>query len=120
MSMHIWWDIILQNYITFNKNDRTFYNRFRHLFVGTINEICFYRSFPTNTIVRDEGNDVGDGHHNVNVGQCKTQCNKASECNSFAMGIRYGGECYLKDKIINGNEATEFKTGWTTYYRICG
>ena len=89
-------------------------------FLGAINEVCLYRNFLTNTVAKDEGNAVGDVHRNVDIAQCKKHCDQTSECNSFAINPSSGGECSLKDKVLNGNEATKTIAGWSTYYRICG
>ena len=80
---------------------------------------CVYRNFTTNEVVNDEGRTLLS--KNVNLDDCKELCDKTSGCRSFAACTVSNG-CHLKDKILNGSEATRISSAnkCTTYYRHCG
>ena len=69
--------------------------------------------------MRDEGEVVGR-IVNLDDERCKMRCDLNSLCHSFTFCTEAGGECILRDKVLNGNEATRQKQGCTTYYRING
>ena len=65
----------------------------------------------------DEGNTIASKPGDVNV--CKQFCNENSNCKSFAF-CGNEGTCYLKDKILDGSEATHTANTCYTYYPNCG
>ena len=80
--------------------------------------------FGTSRVVIDEGQDIGESIKNLDLNQCKKHCEETSGCRSFALctGDR---ECYPKNKVLYGNEATQWSTDHssyecTTYYQSCG
>ena len=79
------------------------------------------QSFARYNVVLDEGNDLGVKYA-ISNGQCEAFCNKTSGCNSFVhcMNSDDGtGDCWLKDKLLRGNEQTRDDTNGnrcTTYY----
>ena len=79
------------------------------------------QSFTRYNVVLDEGNDLGVKYA-ISNGKCEAFCNKTSGCNSFVhcMNSDDGtGDCWLKDKLLRGNEQTRDDTHGnrcTTYY----
>ena len=65
----------------------------------------------------DEGNTIASKPGDANV--CKQFCNENSNCKSFAF-CGNEGTCYLKDKILDGSEATHTASTCYTYYPNCG
>ena len=74
-----------------------------------------YESFQANAVVLDEGNGFGVRYW-ISKETCKRFCSGTIGCNSFVhcdmgqkdkSGIQVSvGDCWLKDKILKGTEAT--------------
>ena len=79
-----------------------------------------WKSFSRNEVVEDEGNGVGVKYW-VSFETCASFCEETSGCNSFAhceMSEEKTGDCWLKDKFLDGNEPSKISTnGCTTYYK---
>merc|ERR1719203_1802497 len=67
-------------------------------------------------VVADEGNQVGEVIAPT-AQDCKNICYDDASCNSFAYCAEYGQACWLKDRVLNGSEATIPKGACKTYYK---
>ena len=57
------------------------------------------------TLVAEEGIEVSSNEVGVSVATCKQRCSETVACNSFAYCEDTSNGCYLKDKVIDANEA---------------
>ena len=67
--------------------------------------------------MKDEGNEIAIKSGGVDA--CKRYCNENSDCKSFAV-CESTGSCYLKDKKLDGSEASEYYEDCQTYFPTCG
>ena len=60
----------------------------------------------------------------TNENRCIQFCDEAPGCNSFTLCdnplFPILKNCHLKDRFLNGSEASQYKKSCTTYYRYCG
>ena len=77
--------------------------------------------------MKNEGNDVGYnngylGYLENNPITCGRRCDETDNCNSFAFCFVAKGiiSCYLKDKILNGDEETKDEPSNCASYRKIG
>ena len=72
-------------------------------------------------IASDEGNVVLYNGKNQNarmtLQQCEDACTQTDGCHSFAHCPRDYNRCWLKDRILTGNEPTIYKYYCSTYFR---
>ena len=82
-----------------------------------------YDLFPQNHVADDEGKTVSVGYW-MDLNLCKHFCSENVNCYSFAhctMNSKGKGDCWLKDKILDGSEPSRDTTTGnqcTTYYQI--
>ena len=111
---------------TFTKIFRNIKSRFSFS-IEEIKEDCVFKMFGTNMVVIDEGQHIGESIKNVDLNQCKKHCEETTGCRSFALcnDPKTPKQCYPKNKVLYGNEATQWTTYYTTYecttyYQSCG
>ena len=84
-----------------------------------------WKSLGENQVVLNEGNHLGV-RYQFSYEACETFCESTSGCNSFVHctnSNEHTGDCWLKDKILNGNEPTRDDSNGnrcTTYYKSRG
>ena len=69
----------------------------------------------------DEGTEVAYRNVQSSLG-CQNKCEETEGCESFTFCGRNDGvpsDCYLKDKILTGDEATKGVSNCASYYKNC-
>ena len=52
--------------------------------------------------------------------QCKDACTQTDDCHNFGHCPRDQNKCWLRDRILTGNEPTKYKHYCSTYYSKTG
>ena len=91
------------------------------MMTSAITGTCNFNNFGQHRVVKDEGRGVGR-KIDISLEACKTFCNQDPRCHSVAYcNARFhSNECFTKEKVLLGNEATKYSEGCTTYFRDCG
>ena len=80
---------------------------------------CSYEHMKTNYVAVDEGNHLAVQYW-ITLNACKSFCDETDGCNSFAhCPTDDTGDCWLKDKTLDGSEPTRYHGTCTTYYDEC-
>lgn len=73
-----------------------------------------YGDFPN--LVAQEGNGVGQELSTTSSIECQTACTNNADCQSFSLCPQWNA-CWMKDKVLTGNEATVVNGQCKTYYK---